>query len=415
MSAFLLTLMSVGVFQGIGIFLVTLEGQFGWSRTALSGAFTFARVQGAVIGPIEGFLIDRIGSRRMIIIGYSLMGIGFILLSQIQSLWQFYGAFIIISLGSGLGGWLAIISMVNNWFNKQRSIALATAMSGIHFGGFLVPILALGIDSYGFRTTTFGMGVFFLVTVLPLTRLMRNRPEDYGMLPDGDTPKATPTSKSQAATGDAEVDDEPDFTARQALRTLAFWTITIVHLSSSVAIVTLSLHLVPKLTDIGMSLSAAGVVVLTFTAVALPVQFGAGYIADKLPKPPVIFVFFVFQGAALLVLSIANSVELAYLFAVLYGIGFGGRIPLLTAIRGEYFGRKAFATIMGLSQFPNNLVMMVAPLFAGFMFDTTGSYFVPFSFFGILTLLGAVLTLFIKKPKNLPGAPVGVAKERAAH
>ena len=395
-SAMMLTLMSVSVFQGIGTFLVALERQFGWSRTTLSGAFALARVQGAVIGPIEGFLIDRFGIRRMILIGYTTMGLGFLILSQVESLWQFYLGFIVVTLGSGLGGWLAIISMVNNWFSRRRSFAMATAMSGIHLGGFLVPVLALGIESHGFRMTTLGIGVFLLVLVIPVTRVIRGRPEDYGLRPDGDPvpPQATQSDGSQASE-----DTEAEFTAAQALRTRAFWILTIVNLSSSVSIVTLALHLVPKLTDMGLSLTGAGLVVLTYTAIALPAQFVAGWFADRLPKPPVIFVFLMLQAASILIIAVADTLVMAYLFAALYGIGFGGRIPLLTAIRGEYFGRKAFATIMGLSQFPNNNAMIGAPLFAGYMFDVRGSYFIPFSAFAALNFAGAVLMLFVKRPK----------------
>ena len=100
-----------------------------------------------------------------------------------------------------------------------------------------------------------------------------------------------------------------------------------------------------------------------------------------------------------MLVAITDQIFMALIFAVLYGIGFGGRIPLLTSIRGEYFGRKAFATIMGLSQMPNNIAMIFAPLFAGFMFDTTGTYFIPFAFFGLLNVLGAFLMLTVKRPQ----------------
>ncbi len=398
-SVFMLTLMALTVFQGLGTFLVALERQFGWSRTTLSAAFSLARAESAMIGPVEGFLVDRLGTRRMVLIGYTILGVGFLLLSQVQNVWQFYAAFLIITLGSGVGGWLAMISMVNNWFSRRRSFALAAAMSGIHFGGFLVPVLALSIESQGFRITTFGIGLFLLAIVGPATRVIRNRPEEYGMRPDGDSPGSMPSGASTGGTAPRVV-DEPDFTARQALATPAFWILTIVHLSSSVSIVTLALHLVPKLTDMGMSLPAAGIVVLTYTAIALPSQFVSGWFADRLPKPPVISLLLLFQASSILVIAQAQNVQMAYLFAVLYGIGFGGRIPLLTAIRGDYFGRKAFATIMGLSQFPNNIAMIGAPLFAGYMFDTTGSYFIPFTSFAALNFLGALLALFVRKPKT---------------
>lgn len=394
---FMLTLMSVSVFQGLGTFLVALERQFGWSRTAMSGAFTLARAEGAVIGPLEGILIDRFGSRRLVLVGYIIMGLGFVFLSMIQNLWQFYLAFIIITLGSGLGGWLAIITLVNNWFNRRRSLAMATTMSGIHLGGFLVPVLALGVEYHGFQWTTLGIGVFMLVMVGPVVKVIRDTPEEVGLKPDG-IPTRVQEDQNDGESENTQGEEE-DFTVRQALRTSAFWVLTIVNISSTISIVTLSLHLVPKLTDMGMSLSAAGIVVLTYTAVALPSQFLAGAIADKLPKPPVLFVFLSLQASAIMVIAFAESAGMAFLFAMLYGVGFGGRIPLLTTIRGEYFGRKAFATLMGLSQMPNNVAMMFAPLFAAYMFDTSGTYLVPFFTFSILNFLGAGLMLFVRKPK----------------
>ena len=396
-AAFLLTLMSLTVFQGLGTILVALERQFGWSRTALSGAFSLARVEGAILGPVEGLLVDRVGTRKMVFIGYILMGLGFLWLGQVETLWAFYASFMLITLGSGLGGWLAIIAMVNNWFTRQRTFAMASAMSGIHFGGLLVPLLALGIEAFEFSGAATIIGVFLLIVVGPAAKAIRNHPEDMGLQPDGDSDNSSESVLTE--------DDEPDFTAAQALRTPAFWILTVMQVASSVAIVTLALHLVPKLTDMGMTLSGAGTVVLTYTIVALPSQFLSGYFADRLPKTLMIAIFLAIQGIALTIIAFADTILLAYIFALLYGIGFGGRNPLTTAIRGEYFGRKAFATIMGISQFPMNIGMIGAPLFAGYMFDTTNSYVIPFSVFAILTFFGAFLMLFVKKPRKLTQQP----------
>ena len=419
----LLTIMALSVFQGLGTFLVALQREFGWSRTVLSGAFSLSRAQGAVIGPIEGWLIDKVGNRRMILFGYLLMAFGFLMFSQVgnnkfwdlglfgikSGVWQFYIAFITISLGSGIGGWLAIMALLNNWFVRQRSLAIATSMSGIHLGGLLVPALALGIELYGFRWTTFGIAMFLAALIFPVFTLLRDKPEDIGLLPDGERAggrrpaerSASQSSSNAASQAAPDDDDEPEFTAMQALRTRAFWILTIVHMSSSVSIVTLALHLAPKLTDMGMSLSGAGTIVLIYTILALPTQFVAGWLADRMPKPPLIFFFILLQGIAIMLVAVTDQIFMALIFSILYGIGFGGRIPLLTSIRGEYFGRKAFATIMGLSQMPNNIAMIFAPLFAGFMFDTTGTYFIPFAFFGFLNILGAFLMLAVKRPEQV--------------
>ena len=321
-SVALLTLMALSVFQGLGTFLVALQREFGWSRTVLSGAFSLSRAQGAVIGPIEGWLIDKVGNRRMILFGYLLMAFGFLMFSQVgnSKFWdiglfrlesgvlQFYIAFITISLGSGVGGWLAIMAMLNNWFVRHRSLAIATSMSGIHFGGLLVPVLALGIELYGFRWTTFGIAIILAALILPVFAALRDRPEDVGLLPDGDRPGGRRPAERATAQASAADDDEPEFTAMQALRTRAFWILTIVHMSSSVSIVTLALHLAPKLTDMGMSLSGAGTIVLIYTILALPAQFAAGWLADRMPKPPLIFFFIFLQGIAIMLVAITDQI-----------------------------------------------------------------------------------------------------------
>ena len=394
LSFFILTLSSLVSFQGTGTFVVALERHFGWSRTVLSGAFALTRVQGAALGPIEGFLIDKFGPSRMVMAGFLVMGTGFVLFSLVQTAWHFYVAFVVISLGAGLGGWLAMIAAVNNWFIKHRALALSIGMSGTHVAGLLVPILALNIESFGFERVALGTGLLLLVIAIPAGLVVRNKPEEYGMVPDGDH---QPT-ESEGGVEEAG-EPEPEFTAREALRTRAFWCIAIAHIASAVPIVTLSIHLVPKLTDIGLSLSMAGVVVATYTIVALPVQFLSGYLGDRFPKPPLIFFFLSLQAVSLLVIAVTTNLAGAFLFAALFGVAFGGRMPLLFSIRGEYFGRKSFATIMGMSQLPSNFMMIGAPLFAGYMFDTTGSYFVPFSFFAAFNFLGAILILFAKKPE----------------
>ena len=393
----LLTLMALVVFQGMGTLMVGLERQFNWSRFAMSGAFALARAEGAILGPLEGFIIDRFGARRMILIGYVTMGVGYVLMSQIDTLWQFYATFMIITLGSGLGGWLAIISVVNNWFIRKRSLAIATAMSGIQFGAFLVPVLAIGIESHGFRVTSLGVGLFLLAIVVPVTRAIRNTPEEYGLRPDGEPPPSEATAPE--AGGTRPEDEEQEFTAREALKTPVFWLLSLTQLTSSVSITTLALHLSPRLTDMGMPLTAAGTITTLYAAIALPTQFASGYAGTRLPKPQLIAFFYLLQAVAMALIAVATTVPVVILFAVLFGMGFGGRIPLTTAIRGDYFGRKAFATIMGMSQFASNIAMMGAPLFAGYWFDTRGSYFFPFITFAVLSLIGSVLMLFVRKPK----------------
>ena len=397
-SSFMLMLMSTTVFQGIGTFFVALERNFGWNRTTLSGAFALSRVEGALLGPLEGFLVDRLGTRKMVVIGYLVMGLGFVYYSQIQSVWQFYAAYLAISLGSGVGGWIAFVTLINNWFPRRGALAMSIAVSGIQLGGFLLPLLAWGIENHDFRLTALAIGVVLILVAVPASLFIRNRPEDVGMSPDG-----APLRRASAASGEAEqvdAEDEVDLTPRQALKTVAFWVIAIARMTSVVSIVTLSVHLVPKLTDSGISLITANFVVTLYTFVAFLSGFVAGYIADRTSKVIVLFVCMLLQALAMAVLTVTDTLPMAWVFAVLWGAGFGGRVPLLTSIVGEFFGRKHFGSILGINMVPSNIVMIFAPLFAGFMFDLRQSYFIPFATFTVMGFVGAFVILLARLPSG---------------
>ena len=395
----MLMLMSTTVFQGVGTFFVALERTFGWNRTTLSGAFALSRAEGALLGPLEGFLVDRLGTRRMVIVGYLVMGLGFIYYSQIQTVWHFYVAYIAISLGSGVGGWIAFVTLINNWFSRRRALAMSIAVSGIQLGGFLVPLMAWGIESHGFRMTALGIGIVLIVVAVPASRFVRNLPEDVGSLPDGAPIRRTVGASGSSTQSDSG--DVPDMTPRQALKTVSFWVIAVARLTSVVSIVSLSVHLVPKLTDSGISLITANFVVTLYTFVAFMTGFLAGYLADRSSKVIVLFVCMLLQALAMGILTFTDTLPMAVVFAVLWGAGFGGRVPLLTAIVGDYFGRRHFGSILGMNMVPSNIAMIFAPLFAGFMFDIRQSYVIPFATFTIMGFIGAFVILLARQPSPL--------------
>ena len=394
-GVFLLSISSLGVFRGMSPLMPVLQKNFGWTRTQISLSSLLTRVEGAALGPIEGFLIDRIGARKMVLIGFSIMAVGFVLFSFIQNLWQFYAVFILINLGNGIGGWLAVVTILNSWFRRKRTIAMAGAMSGILIAGIFVPPYTIALN-HGFRVTVFVFGLIILAVALPCVKIIKNNPEELGLLPDGtetesDLDKSTPSKISQ--------DQEMEFTVGQALKTRVFWILTVAHVSSTISLATLSIHLMARLQDIGLSSTTASYIELVSSVVALPSLFVAGWLGDKVSKKYLVALFLFLQGISTIVLTGANGLPLALLFAVFYGIAFGGRIPLMTAIRGDYFGRKAFASIMGWSMLPNGILMAIAPVWAAWMFDTYGSYTVPFLSYAVINLAGALIMLVVKKPK----------------
>jgi len=256
-TLFSLTFIITPIFHGLGFFFVALERQFGWSRAVLSIPFSLGRIEGALLGPVEGYLTDRLGSRRMILIGFAMLGAAFILFSFIQGVIGYYVTFLLIFAGAGFGGFIPLIAAINHWFRRHRTKAMAIGLIGINLGALLAPLMGRAMDAYGWRAISLGLGISVLVLTVPIALLVRNRPEEYGQHPDGD-----PSPDQEVAAQDALLDDDDGFTVGEALRTTAFWAITAAHGFSAVAAVTISVHIIPAMTDIGMSLAQAGTVVL---------------------------------------------------------------------------------------------------------------------------------------------------------
>ena len=398
-AAITLTVVITPIFQGLGTFFVALERAFGWSRASLSVPFSLARAEGALLGPIEGYLTDRLGPRFMILFGFFILGAGLIAFSFIQTLIGYYITFLVMFAGASLGGVIPFMASINNWFVRHRAKAMGIGMAGINMGGLLVPLLALAITNYGWERAALSVGLGIWLIAIPVTFLVRGRPEDYGQLPDGDHPNNQQQDPDGMLTSTPNAfEDQGNFTIREALRTTAFWTITTAHGCSSLAAVTISVHIIPAMTDIGMSLTMAGTVVMVYGVLGGIFQIIGGFMGDRLPKPVIIAVFIAIQGTGMLVVALIHTTVGAFLFAILFGIGFGGRIPLVMAIRGDYFGRKNFATLWGISHVPTNIVMIGAPVAAGYLFDTMGSYTLPFLALAVFNFIGSVLILFTKQP-----------------
>ncbi len=405
LAALVMVIGTVPLFQGMTAWFVVLEQTFGWSRGQLSLAFSLTRVEGSIMGPVSGFLIDKLGPRRMVLFGMLILGVGFLLFSQVQGLWQFYLAFIVMSSGAGLGTWMPMMTVLNSWFRRRRSTAMAIAMEGFSLGGvLLVPLLAWSIDPGiagrpGWRATALAIGVFVMVVAWPISHLVRNRPEEFGSAPDGDPPRLVQTRGLQSQSTDP---DQGSYTWQQAIKTRAFWLITWGHACSSIIIVTIMVHLGPMLTDRGFSLQTVGWVVSVQTAVGAVSTVAGGYIGDRMPIRIALFAFSSLQSVAVFVLLAADTVAMVMVFAVLMGIGFGGRNPMTTSIRGVYFGRRAFASITGVSMVPMNILLLAAPLFAGIMFDLRGSYVLPLAVNAVVSFFGSGLFLFLGRPSPAP-------------
>ena len=390
--------------HGAGFLMEVLKREFGWSQMVLSVPWSLNRAaEGALLGPIEGFLTDRYGTRRMVLAGFVILGAGAIAFSFIQNVPGYYIAVAVLWLGAGLAGSIPLMTALNHWFSRHLTKAIAIGQMGGNLGVFLVPALIGAIEAFGWRATTLWAGIAFLGIAIPIFFLVRNRPEQYGLRPDGDpapqpSEATLPSGVTPSPTQDLLMTEDPGFTTGEALRTWAFWAISGANACAVAAALTVILFIVPSLLHQGVSPLIAGAVVATYGWTSVPFRLVGGFIGDRLPKRPAIAFFIAVQAAGVLAAALFPTILGAFVFAVLFGIGFGGRGPLFVAIRGEYFGRRNFASIMGISSVPSNLTF-VTPIAVGWAFDQLGSYTIPFLVLAVVNFAGAGLVLLAKKPE----------------
>ena len=398
---------TVPLFHAMAVWAVALELHFGWTRAQLGLALTLTRVESGLIGPLEGYLVDRVGTRWMVLIGLVILGGAWIFFSRAENLWMFYAAYILMAVGQGLGSWIPLMTMLNKWFTRRRSSAIGWANVVSRFGALLlVPAIAWTVADapgrIGWQMTALILGIGILVLAAPLASMLRNDPKDYGEVPDG-------TASRPPSTGASPSPSQPrqqEMTAAEALRTPAFWLIAFGHGFTSMVILAIMTHLGLLMVDKGYTGQDAGWVVSVYTGVAMVFQLVGGYSGDRLSKRVGLAFFTVLQAGGVLVLVIADTLPMFYLFGILFGAGFGGRNPLTVAIRADYFGTGSFGKILGFSTVPMNLLLLIASPFAGWMFDQYGSYSLAFLILAGLNLVGAVCFLFAGRPRPRRPAPV---------
>jgi len=389
---------SAFLFHAFGTYVVLLQDEFGWSRTTLALAFAMQRVESGLLGPIDGWLVDRFGPRRMMIIGVLIFGVGFIIFSQIQSLFGFYVAFLVMALGNALGSFLPASVAVVNWFIRKRTTALALMMLGLAVGGLVQPIIATGLESIGWRNMAFISGILIVSIGIPLATLLRHHPEESGWQPDG--------IRSQLITDSSEnikpiqLHDEINFTAIQALKTKAFWYIGIGHSLSLLVMGAINVHLIAYLHEsLGFSLTIAASMITVMTLTQVVGQLVGGFLGDKFDKKWLIVGVMFVNAASLMILAFAAHIWLIIIFAILNGATFGARIPLTTSIRADYFGGKFYGTITGFSSVLAMWGMIFGPLIAGGSYDLLGSYTPGFICLSLLAGAGSFIFCFVRKPE----------------
>ena len=400
-AGFLTQMLGGGLyFHSFGAYFVYLQADFGWSRTVISGAFSFARLEGGMVGPLQGWMINRFGARNVIRIGTIAFAGGFLWMSRVDSVLEFYAAIFVLAIGSGLGGFLTINIVLANWFEKHRARAMALSGSGASVAGLLVPAVAWALEAFGWRTTAMISAAVVLCIGLPMAQFVRQAPEPYGLLPDGAS-EAPPRSGGSESRPSASPAVSAGTTSRQALRSPAFWLLSGGHSAALVAVSAVMAHLIPYLVQqVHMSIEAAAGIVASLTLLQIVGNFIAGFLGDRLDKRLICMACMVLHTAAVLVLAFATSPVQILVFAGLHGLAWGTRGPLMSAIRADYFGRRSFATIEGFAALVTMVGLVIGPLAVGVIADQVGDYRPGFVVLSFITAAGFVFFSLARRPST---------------
>ncbi len=409
---------------GFSAFFIPWRAAFGWSRTSLSGVLSMARLEGGLFAPVAGWAFDKFGPRRMMLIGVPMMGLGFLALSRVTSLPMLAIVFVgFLGIGSSLGTVGPVQVALANWFILRRGRVMGLITTGMGVGGSLVFVFAFAIQRLGWQEAAILAGVTFLVVGIPLALVVRHKPEEMGLLPDGATappeapPAASLTSLRHGATQNGastppeaskprqfwmrDPGPEIDLTPWQALRAPAFWLIALTFACWGGMAGSLTVHLPAFLAEELKVEYVAAVAGLSLLAgVSIIGRLGFGFLSEYVNIRLLMASLLVAQAGGLFLMSRAQSLPEVLFYIVLLAVPYGGMLPMNAIVRGHFFGRKRFGTIGGLIGLVNLPASVAAPIWVGFLADTVpGGYRVALRIMAVLVLIAAFAILWARRPR----------------
>ena len=376
---------------GFTAFFQPLIEEFGWSYTQISLAASLRGLENGIFAPLIGFLADRVGSRRLIFFGTILVGLGLILMSLTRSLAMFYGSFFLISLGAGGCMSVVLMSVVGKWFHENVGKALGLVACGFGAGGLIVPLIVWLIDAYHWRTALILLGMGMWGVGIPLSFVVRDRPEQHGTFPDGKMPHG-PTLRPDRPEGKVEIP------FREAVRGNAFRYLILVEAMRMMAIYSVITHCMPHLGSAGLPRTAAGIVAAAIPVVSILGRFGFGWLGDLFDKRYMLAGTLCLAGLGIGVFCFVEKRWTIPIFVLLFSSGFGGGIVVGRALVREYFGRDSFGKMIGILMGAGAVGGMIGPTLAGWIFDTAGNYRLIWLFYVAVLAIAVGLTLKIRRP-----------------
>ncbi len=391
---------------GMSAFFPSFEREFGWSRTAISGAFSLARIESGILGPIEGYLTDRVGAQRMLFIGLVMCSLGFFALSFVDSLPMLYIVIVLgIVLGSSLGYNMPISVLIAKVFHERRSLAFGIFRMGPGISGPLVPVVGWMIGLWGWRTAAVASACVIFLVGLPFAVIIKR------IYDQEEAAKSVIDAAGNPATS-RYASSDPQFTLREALRHRSFWLLSVAMAFRHMVTEGVSVHFVILLVDRGWSTEAASGLLGVSALIGAPARVGMGWLGDMLDKRRLMMGLLLALSFSVLLMGYTAVAIVFTPCMIIYSLAYGGLASLQEPIRADYFGTKAFATIQGVSRSVTTVGTFMGPIIAGFLYDLTKSYMIAFGIFAVVSLASA-FCLFLAKPpaKSLEESPIAVLPE----
>ncbi|MBI3953820.1 MAG: MFS transporter [Chloroflexi bacterium] len=377
-------------FYGFSVFFLPLKEDLQLTSAATALVFSLSRAEGAIEGPLAGYLIDRLGARVMLFAGASVVAVGYLLLSQTDSFLGFVLVYLlVISLAFNMSFGAATMAATTKWFVRRRSMALAVVTAAFGVGGAAVtPLLSLAVREWGWRSAAMIAGGAVAVLVLPASLLVRSSPESMGLRPDGDGGGA------QGAQGHAEA----EFTLTEAVHTLAFWLLAAATFLRIGVFGSLIVHFVPIMVWKGQDQASGAFLLAALAFLGIPLRLLFGWLGDRFYKPSLIALGLGMAAVALVILQYSQATWQLWLFVVVMAVSEGITV-LNWATLGDFFGRRHFATIRGTMGLIFTWGMVILPVAAGFIFDRTQSYSLALWIFTALMVLGVLVWAILRPPR----------------
>jgi len=390
-ACFSIQAIGVGTYISYGVFFNQLSSEFGWSRATISGASSAAFFLMGLLGIFVGRLNDRIGPRKVMTVTSSFFGLGLLLMSRLDAVWQLY-LFYGVIFGIGLSSIDVIaLSTTARWFVKKRGVMTGIVKVGTGMGQLMIPLAAsMLIKSYGWRTSYLIIGVAGFLLLVSITQLLRRDPSQMGLLLNYEK-KMSMDNPGLIRVG---------LSLHEAVHTRQFWMICAVNLVIVFCLMIIMVHIVPYARDIEVSALRAASVLSTIGGVSMIGRFITGIAIDRIGSKRVIIVCFILLMVELLWLQMANDLWMLYLFAVFYGITHGGFFTAISPIVAEFFGISAHGVLFGIVAFSGTIGGAIGPFVAGYIFDITAGYSLAFWLGTLVSTLGLMLIVLLKPIKE---------------